>query len=604
MLVSRCAIPVLRLTKPVVLGGFLALGMSGTAGAQQRLTAPPIGRTATAFLNVNVISMDGERLEMARTVVVQGDRIAAIGERGAVAIPDGARIVDGSGRYLVPGLVDAHVHLETDMPWAPARPDFGEAPLYLAHGVTTVINLGGSPEHLEWRRRVAAGELLGSTIYTSGEFIDEPRVNTPDEVAREIAAQHRAGYDLIKFHQIFIRGRGYVTTKGLSRESYLRMNDVARQLGMPLVGHAPVNLGLEVLLEARQPLAHLGMLTNIYFLPLASNRAWLLVTASGLATLMVLVLTSAAAAIRRRWRPVTPPSRMTSRVRLLLGLQLLAGVLAVASAAAFLPGGPLFDSTALRLTFTFLILLMAAVTVVLFVSAGAIWRDPGASPVSRLCAAAGSIASLAFVCAGLAFWVPVAWRSSDAGIERLAKRIHDAGIPVQTTLVVYDAIGGPGRSRLIDDPVIGYLRTDTQAIWRRVAQQPGPPGFHYTDFQKKVAGALHRAGVPLMAGTDAMGAPLVAPGSSLHRELELLTESGLKPYEALRAATVVPATFLAKEKEFGTIATGKWADLLLIDGNPLEDVTRLKQPNGVMTRGRWFTREQLHQMLTALAQGQ
>jgi imidazolonepropionase-like amidohydrolase len=101
-----------------------------------------------------------------------------------------------------------------------------------------------------------------------------------------------------------------------------------------------------------------------------------------------------------------------------------------------------------------------------------------------------------------------------------------------------------------------------------------------------------------------MGAPLVAPGSSLHRELELLTESGLTPYEAMRAATVVPATFLGKEKEFGTIATGKRADLLLIDGNPLDDVTRLKRPTGVMTRGRWFTRDQLQQMMTALAQGQ
>ena len=279
-------------------------------------------------------------------------------------------------------------------------------------------------------------------------------------------------------------------------------------------------------------------------------------------------------------------------------------MLAIASAASFFPGGPLFESFALRLTFTFLILSIAAATVPLVVSTAAIWRDPDASRVTRLHAAIGSSASLAFVSAALLFWVPVAWRSSDAGIERLARGLHDAGIPVQTTLVNYDAIGGPGRLRLINDPAIAYLRADTRAIWRRAAQVPGPLGYRYTDFMKKVAGALHRAGVPLMAGTDAMGGPLVAPGSSLHRELELLTESGLSPYEAMRAATVVPATFLGKEKEFGTIATGKRADLLLIDGNPLEDVTRLKRPNGVMTRGRWFTREQLQQMLTALAQGQ
>jgi len=116
-----------------------------------------------------------------------------------------------------------------------------------------------------------------------------------------------------------------------------------------------------------------------------------------------------------------------------------------------------------------------------------------------------------------------------------------------------------------------------------------------------VAGALHRAGVPLMAGTDAMGFPFIPRGSSLHHELELLTQSGLTPYEAMRAATVVPASFLGKDKEFGTITTGKRADLLLLDENPLKDVTRLRRPIGVMARGRWFTRDELQQMLAALA---
>lgn len=117
---------------------------------------------------------------------------------------------------------------------------------------------------------------------------------------------------------------------------------------------------------------------------------------------------------------------------------------------------------------------------------------------------------------------------------------------------------------------------------------------------KKVTAALHRAGVPLMAGTDAMGFPRIAPGASLHHELQLLTESGLTPYEAMRAATVAPAAFLGKSDEFGTIAVGKRADLVLVDGNPLQDIGRLKHPVGVMTRGRWFTRGQLQQMLAEL----
>jgi len=173
---------------------------------------------------------------------------------------------------------------------------------------------------------------------------------------------------------------------------------------------------------------------------------------------------------------------------------------------------------------------------------------------------------------------------------------------VQTTLVVYDAVGGPRRVQLTEDPALGYLREDVRARWRRA--QAAPPGYRYADFMKKVTGALHRAGVPLMAGTDAMGFPMITPGSSLHHELELLTQSGLTPYEAMRAATVVPASFLGKDKEFGTITTGKRADLLLVDENPLKDVTRLRRPIGVMARGKWFTRDELQQMLAALAHQQ
>ncbi len=443
----------------------------------------------------------------------------------------------------------------------------------MAYGVTTVFNLAGSSVHLDWRRRIESGELVGPTIYTSGRFIDEPRVRTTDEVEREVRTQAREGYDLIKYHEImYQRDPRDNTTTGLSLAPYLKMNEVAREIGIPLVGHAPVNLGLDALLQARQPLAHLGMLSNIYFLPLASNRIWLLITAGATCALLVLAITSGAAAIIRRWRSGTPrPSRTISRVRTLVAVQLLASVSAVVSGALFLPGGPRYESVTLRLAFTALIFLMAAATVVLAASTAVSWREPGASPMARI-------------------------------QERLAMRIHEAGIPVQTTLVVYDAIGGPRRVRLAEDPALSYLRADIRARWDRT--QAVPPGYRYTDFMKKVAGALHRAGVPLMAGSDAMGFLLVAPGSSLHHELELLTQSGLTPYEAMRAATVVPASFLGKEKEFGTIATGKRADLLLVEGNPLQDVTRLRRPIGVMTRGRWFTRAELQQRLSALAQEQ
>ena len=444
----------------------------------------PVGvpSAATAIVNVNVISMDSERVDAGQTVLVRGDRILAVGAAGELAVPRGAAVIDGAGRYLVPGLTDAHVHLEGDgTGFGTARPDFGDGPLYLAYGVTTVFNLRGTPVQLDWRRRVEQGELVGPTIYTAGEFVNEPRVNTAEDVEREITAQAREGYDLIKFHEIMDPAQGFTTT-GLALPAYLEMIEAAEADRIPLVGHAPVNLGLEVLLQARQPLAHIGTLSNIYFLPLNANRAWLFLTAAALVTLIAVVTAGGVAAFLRRWQS-TPP-RASAR---LSRLRVLAGIVTAA-------------------------------------------------------------------------WVPA----------------------------------------VVSAPVMRYLQPDVRARWLR-GPQAGPPGYRYTDFTKKVAGALHRAGVPLMAGTDAMGFPRIAPGASLHHELRLLIESGLRPYEAMRAATVVPATFLAQDREFGTVAAGKRADVLLVDGNPLQDIGYLARPVGVMARGRWFPRERLRQMLATLA---
>ncbi|MYF60509.1 MAG: amidohydrolase family protein [Gammaproteobacteria bacterium] len=166
----------------------------------------------------------------------------------------------------------------------------------------------------------------------------------------------------------------------------------------------------------------------------------------------------------------------------------------------------------------------------------------------------------------------------------------------------YDAIGGPGRAALVDDPAMIYLQPEIRARWLRIPQRV-PRWYRYTDFAKKVTGALNRAGVPLMAGTDAMGYPLITPGTSLHRELQLLVESGLTPYEALRAATVAPASFLGKEEEFGTIEVGKRADLLLLDDNPLDNIGHLRNPIGVLVRGEWSSRGRLQQMLEVLGPG-
>lgn len=197
---------------------------------------------------------------------------------------------------------------------------------------------------------------------------------------------------------------------------------------------------------------------------------------------------------------------------------------------------------------------------------------------------------------------PIAWRSSSGGFQSLAARIHTAGLSVQSTLVVYEAGAPGGAEKLMQDPVVAHLSVPTRNLGRRMQEQPGAPmPASYLRAMQKVVGALHAAGVPILAGTEVMGVPFLAPGTSLHRELELLVASGLTRYEAIRSATVNPAVFLRKAQDFGRIGVGRRADLLLVDANPLEDLAVLRRPAGVMARDRWLPRERLDGLLAALA---
>jgi imidazolonepropionase-like amidohydrolase len=111
--------------------------------------------------------------------------------------------------------------------------------------------------------------------------------------------------------------------------------------------------------------------------------------------------------------------------------------------------------------------------------------------------------------------------------------------------------------------------------------------------------ALRAGGAGLLLGTDSPK-PTVLPGFSLHAELQSFVRAGLTPYEALRAGTSDAAIFLHREKEFGTIAVGSRADLLLLKADPLESVDNIEKRVGVMSAGRWFTEARLQQRLLAL----
>jgi len=114
-----------------------------------------------------------------------------------------------------------------------------------------------------------------------------------------------------------------------------------------------------------------------------------------------------------------------------------------------------------------------------------------------------------------------------------------------------------------------------------------------------IVAALHKAGAQLLLGTDTVK-PGVLPGYSLHDELSNFVAAGMSPYDAIRAGTVDAARFLNRSPDFGVIAAGRRADLVLLDGNPLEDVENTGRILGVMAMGRWFTEEELQKRLLAL----
>ncbi|MFB3065224.1 MAG: amidohydrolase family protein [Planctomycetota bacterium] len=117
----------------------------------------------------------------------------------------------------------------------------------------------------------------------------------------------------------------------------------------------------------------------------------------------------------------------------------------------------------------------------------------------------------------------------------------------------------------------------------------------------KLIKAMHDAGARLILGTDCAN-PFVVAGWSVHEELQNFVDAGLSPYEALRTSTADAAEFLGRAPEFGTVEVGKRADLILVKGNPLDDVAHAARRAGVVVRGRWLSQTELQRRLEALAE--
>ena len=188
-------------------------------------------------------------------------------------------------------------------------------------------------------------------------------------------------------------------------------------------------------------------------------------------------------------------------------------------------------------------------------------------------------------------------------MPELARRFAESGVWSAPTLVLWEKWATEHPEAELARPEVRYVNTELVDLWRRLSPSP--------DVAKRVrdgqpmrlamTGALVEAEAPILMGTD-VGNPYIIPGFSAHEELELLVASGLTPYQALSAATRNAARYLNQEEQFGTVAVGKRADLLLVEADPFENIAATRQRKGVMLRGRWFPRAELDDMLEDLAQ--
>ncbi|MEX1253613.1 MAG: amidohydrolase family protein [Dehalococcoidia bacterium] len=429
-----------------------------------------------AFVDVTVVPMDRERLLAHQTVLIQDGRISAMGAAAEVSVADEAERIDGRGRYLMPGLVDMHVHYN--------EPSY--AALFVANGVTTVRNMWGFPLHLQARGQIGRGEGFGPAIYTCGPIMDgsppiwpgSTVIETAEEAERSVAEQREQGYDFLKVYS------------NLTLDAYDAIAAAARKHGMRVVGHVSDRVGLRHALESGQA-----------------------------------------------------------------SIEHLQGYL-----PALVPGGA---------------------------------PPPAASTYTERMIHAGE-------------------RADESRIPTVVEWTCRAGAWNCVTLLVGRKLAA---ARLSFDeerlrPELRFLSPEYIARWDPKndfrQQDQVDPDRAANAFQRaaglrnQLVRALRDAGARLLLGTDTPN-PFVIPGFAIHEELPLLVEAGLTPYEAIRAGTSDAAEFLGAADEFGTIAIGRRADLILTDANPLADVTNVARRSGVMVRGRWLAAAELDAMLEGVA---
>lgn len=188
--------------------------------------------------------------------------------------------------------------------------------------------------------------------------------------------------------------------------------------------------------------------------------------------------------------------------------------------------------------------------------------------------------------------------------DSLANELANSATWISPTLSVLKNMATLDDSTKINDPRMEYMPPYIHYMWNPKndfrMKFLGPEDYKANRkkfaLEQRLVGKFAKAGVKIIAGTDYSN-PFCYPGFSLHDELALLVEGGLSPAQALKAATYSPAVFMKKEKELGQVAKGQLANLVLLEKNPLENISHTKSIQGVFLRGQYLDRAELDGLL-------
>lgn len=421
--------------------------------------------------DVNIVDINTGTIINSQSVGIKDGRITGIYDQ-PIAVDTSTVVIDGDGKFLIPGLWDMHAHYY----W---NHDYTD-PLLIANGITGIREMWGQMDSIRvLRNKGDSGELIPH-IYSAGELMDgdppywkDSRIVAEASQAREaVKEQVMDGVDFIKVYSL------------LSRDAYFAIADECSKQAISFAGHIPEKVTIHEAVNAGQKSA-----------------------------------------------------------------EHMFGVLEAVS------GKPdLIDSfKAASRNFFFSEEYLIALT--------KYFDESKSDSLSRFLA------------------------KNDLWLCPTLTEIRGFGISKKDTTFTKD-------TRL------NYVHNSLTEFW--------PPSddmerhaMAYKEFANityRLLGKMNKAGVKIIAGTDFPN-PYCLPGFGLHDELQLMVACGLTPAEALKTATINPAVFMNKEKDFGSIDVGKIASIVMLNDNPLLDISNTTNIRGVMLRGRWVNYNQLRKLL-------